>query len=184
MRLECRPATRVIIALFTGALLSACVTGPELRIKADPATDFSQYRTFGFPDQLGTDNRGARTMLSARLVTATTRELKERELQFVSSNADLLVDFFAGVQSGIDTVNQPIMIMPVRNYGSWAGYRPSFRPGERISEGTLVVHVVDRRSNRLVWEGIANDRVTSAMTDNPDATINELIGAIFARFPR
>ena len=184
MQLECRPAARVIIALFAGALLGACISGPELRVNADPAADFSQYRSFGFPGELGTDNRGTRTMLSARLVTATTRELKGRELQFVSNNPDLLVDFYAGIQSGIDTVNQPIMMMPVRNYGSWAGYRPSFRPGERISEGTLIVHVVDRRSNRLVWEGIARDRVTSAMTANPDATINELIGSIFARFPR
>jgi hypothetical protein len=175
---------RVMMLLLAGAVLSACVSGPELRDNADPAADFSQFHSFGFPAQLGTDNRGARTMLSARLVTATTRELKGRELQFVSHNPDLLVDFFAGIQSGIDTVNQPIMMMPVRNYGSWAGYRAAFSPGERISEGTLIVHVVDRRSNRLVWEGIARDRVTSAMTENPDATINELVAAIFSRFPR
>jgi hypothetical protein len=43
---------------------------------------------------------------------------------------------------------------------------------------------VDRRSNRLVWEGIVNERVTEAMTDNPDETINRLIGKIFEEFPR
>jgi hypothetical protein len=45
------------------------------------------------------------------------------------------------------------------------------------------VHIVDRRRNRLVWEGIANERVTEAMTHNPDETINRLVGQIFGEFP-
>jgi hypothetical protein len=184
MQFDRRHALGVIAALVASTVVGACASGPDLRVNVDPAADFSQFRTFGFMQELGTDNRGTRTMLSARLVSATTRELKTRGLQFVSNNPDLLVDFFAGVQSGMDTLNQPIMMMPVRNYGSWAGYRPSFRAGERITEGTLGVHVVDRRTNRLVWEGIAMDRVTQAMSENPDATINGLIGAIFAEFPR
>jgi hypothetical protein len=166
-------------------MLGACASGPDLRVNADPGADFTQVNTFGFVQDLGTtDSRGTRTMLSARLVTATTRELKGRGLQFVSNNPDVLVDFYSGLHSGISTVNQPIMLMPVRNYGSWAGYRQPFGPGERITEGTLAVRVIDRRSNRLIWEGIAQDRVTNAMTENPDETVNSLIETIFARFPR
>lgn len=45
------------------------------------------------------------------------------------------------------------------------------------------MHIVDRRRNRLIWEGIANDRVTEAMTENPDETVNKLIANIFAEFP-
>lgn len=179
-----RRVLRVTAALCASTVLGACASGPELRISADPAADFSQFQTFGFMQDLGTDNRGSRTMLSARLVAATTRELKSREMQFVSNNPDLLIDFYSGLQSGIDTWNQPITIMPVRNYGSWAGYRTPFGPGERITEGTLGVRAVDRRSNRLVWEGIARDRVTEAMTQNPDETINGLIADIFSEFPR
>lgn len=184
MRSNCRPALRVAALLLVATGLGACASGPELRVNQDPNADFAEFSTFGFMQDLGTDARGARSMLSARLISATTRELKGRGLQFVSSNPDLLINFFSGFQTGIDTVNQPMMMMPVRNYGSWAGYSPSFRTGERITEGTLGVHVVERRSNRLVWEGIAQDRVTEAMQDNADATINGLISTIFAEFPR
>jgi hypothetical protein len=93
------------------------------------------------------------------------------------------VNFFSGIQSGIQMTNMPILVMPVENYGAWTGYRATFAPGERINEGTLGVHVVDRRSNRLAWEGIVNDRVTEAMKENPDETINRLIARIFAEFP-
>jgi hypothetical protein len=175
---------RYVICLVILTFAVGCTSGPELRINRDPNTDMAAFRTFGFMQDLGTNSRGSLTMLSARLTAATTRELEGRGLQFVSNNPDILINFFSGLQTGIDTVNQPITIMPVRNYGSWAGYSPSFRTGQHITEGTLGVHVIERRTNLLVWEGIARDRVTESMRDNPDETINSLISTIFAEFPR
>ncbi len=172
-----------VATLMLSTALAGCASGPELRVSADPGTDFSALRTFGFMQELGTDGPGGRTMLSARLSAATTRELEARGLRFVSGNPDVLVNFFAGIQSGIQMTNMPILVMPVENYGAWTGYRATFAPGERINEGTLGVHIVDRRRNRLIWEGIANDRVTEAMTENPDETVNKLIANIFAEFP-
>lgn len=175
--------TLAIASLLLSAALGGCASGPDLRVSSDPGTDFSAFRTFGFMQELGTDGPGGRTMLSARLSAATTRELEARGLQFVSNNPDVLVNFFSGIQSGIQMTNMPILVMPVENYGAWTGYRATFAPGERINEGTLGVHVVDRRSNRLAWEGIVNDRVTEAMKEKPDETINRLIARIFAEFP-
>ena len=184
MQIHCRPALRVAGLLFIVAMLGACATGPELRTSQDPGVDFSEFRSFGFMQDLGTDRRGSRSMFSARLTAATTRELKGRGLRFASDNPDLLVNFYSGFQTGIQATNMPIMTMPVRNYGAWNGYRPAFASGQQITEGTLGVHVVERRSNRLVWEGIARDRVTEAMLKNADETVNGLISAIFAEFPR
>ena len=184
MRLSLRPAARAASFLVVSAVLGACAAGPEVRTNQDPRADFSQYRTFGFVQNLGTDTRGRPSSLSPRLRAATTRELKARGLTFVSNNPDLLFDFYSGMQTGFDTFNQPIMLMPVRNYGSWAGYNPRFRPGDPITEGTLAVRAVDRRSNVMVWEGVAQDRVTQSMVENLDETVNGFIEAIFADFPR
>ena len=184
MPLSLRPAARSVSVLLLTATLGACAAGPELRVSQDPRADFSQYRTFGFVQNLGTDVRGRPSSLSPRLRAATTRDLKARGLTFVSNNPDLLFDFYSGMQTGFNTVNQPIMLMPVRNYGSWAGYNARFRPGDPITEGTLAVRAVDRRSNALVWEGVAQDRVTQAMIENLDETVNGLIAAILADFPR
>ncbi len=106
-----------------------------------------------------------------------------RELQFVSNNPDLLVNFFSGTQSGIPMTDVPIFVMPDPNYGAWTGYRATFAPGEHITEGTLGIHLVDQRSNRLVWQGIARDRVTEAMTANPDETVNWRVEKIFSEIP-
>lgn len=164
-------------------MLGACAGGPEIATNQDPNADFSEFSSFGFVQQLGTDRGGSRSMLSARLMAATTGELESRGLQFVSNNPDLLVNFFSGLQTGFQTHNMPITAMPLRNYGAWNGYRASFS-ADNITEGTLGVHVVDRRNSRLVWEGSARDRVTEAMQDNADETVNGLITTIFAGFPR
>ena len=168
-------------ALAAIALLAACVAGPEIRVSQDPAVDFDSFQTFGFAPA---GAAGGASMLNRRLSAASIREFQARGMDFVSNNPDLLVSFYTNIRSGIDTRNRPMVMMPVRNYGSWAGYRAYIAPGDPITEGTLAVHVVDRRRNQLVWEGIAQDRVTQSMQDNPDETVNALITAIFADFPR
>ena len=181
--IQTRPLLLLAIASLA-ILTGGCASAPDIRVSSDPATAFSGYQTFGFMPQLGTDGPGGRTMFSARLIAATTRELDARGLQFVSNNPDLLVNFFSGIQSGVQMANMPIFVMPVPNYGAWHGYQATFAPGERIDDGTLGVHLVDRRSNRLVWEGIARDRVTDAMREDPDGTVNALIAGIFSGFSR
>lgn len=173
-------AARPVFLLCALVTLAGCVTGPEIRSNQDPAADFGQFRTFSFAPA---GAAGGSAMLNSRLVAATTRELESRGLQFVSGSADLLVGFYTSIGTGIDTMNRPMVMMPVRNYGSWAGYRPYIMPGDPITEGTLGVQVIDRRAGQLVWEGIARDRVTESMQDNPAQTVNELIAAIFEGFP-
>lgn len=179
-RFTLRAAVRPVSLLLAFLALAACAAGPEIRVNQDPSTDFNQFRTFGFTPS---GAAGGSAMLNARLMAATTRELEARGLNFVSGNADLIVGFYTSMLSGIDTRNRPMVMMPVRNYGSWAGYSPYLKTGDPITEGTLVVHVVNRRARQLVWEGIARDRVTESMQDNPSQTVNELIAAIFETFP-
>ena len=175
-----RAAARPVSLLFALAALAGCVTGPEIRSNQDPSVDFTQFRTFSFAPA---NAAGGSAMLNGRLVAASTRELEARGLRFVSGSSDIVVSFYTSIGSGIDTWNRPAVMMPVRNYGAWTGHRPYLTPGDPITEGTLNVHVIDRRANLLVWEGIARDRVTQSMQDNPAQTVNELIAAIFETFP-
>ena len=53
--------TRLIIAAaLTAAALAAagCASTPNVRVVSDPTADFTQYRTFGFANPLGTDRGG------------------------------------------------------------------------------------------------------------------------------
>jgi len=153
----------------------------------DPATDFTQFSTFDFAQPLGTDNPGGRTAVSARLVTATVRELQSRGLQLVSSNPDLTINFFLEKTSGVQTSNMSVASSPfLHSHGgatTWSGYDLRTSTSRRITEGTITVDVIDNRRNMLVFEGFAQSRVTEGMRDNLDETINDAVAGIFANMP-
>jgi hypothetical protein len=169
-------------------LLSACAaTGPQVVSNYDPATDFSQFRTFGFAQPLGSDNRSGRTSVSIRLIAATARELQSRGLQLVDNNPDLMINFFVQESSGVSTSNASRVGSPTsHSHGgatTWSGYDLRTSTALQIIEGTITVDVFDTRQNRLVFEGFAQDRVTEAMRDQLDETINDAIARIFETFP-
>jgi len=174
---------RSIFTMVVAAILGACTSGPPVSTNKDPAADFSGFKTFGFMQPLGTDRNGSRTVLSGHLIAATTRELKGRGLQSVSSNPDLLINFFSGIRAGIPGQRGVAPTPAVRNYGGWAGYPLGAFTSNSITEGTIAVDIVDRRSNRLVWEGRFEDRLTEAMRDDLGQTVGDAIARIFAEFP-
>jgi hypothetical protein len=165
-------------------LLGACVgTGPKVNSSYDPATDFSQLRTFGFVQPLAASNQSGRSTVSHRLAAATTRELQSRGLQFVGHNPDLLINIYlhetADSQERITSYAHAH-----QSFSTWSGYDARAMGSRAISEGTISVDVFDTRRNRLVFEGFAQDRVTEAMRDQLDDTINDAIASIFENFPK
>jgi hypothetical protein len=169
-------------------LLGACAaTGPNVVGNYDPATDFSQFRTFAFAQPLGSDNRSGRTSVSNRLIAATARELQSRGLQLVGNNPDLMINFFVQESSGLSTANRSVSSSQFSHahggFTTWSGYDVRTTAALRISEGTIAVDVFDTRQNMLVFEGFAQDRVTELMRDQLDETINDAIASIFETFP-
>ena len=164
-------------------LLAACAgTGPKVVGNYDPATDFSKFETFGFAQPLGSDNRSGRTSVSARLMAATVRELRSRGLSSVSSNPDLMINFFVEETGGASGSNSPFS----HGHGgaaTWSSYHLRASNAQQISEGTIVVDVFDTRRNMLVFEGFAQDRVTESMRDNLTETVNTAVVDIFSEMP-
>lgn len=174
---------RALLPLMTVALAVACAAGPEISTNRDPAADFSAFRTFGFMQPLGTDSASARTPLSGWLIASTTRQLKSQGLQSVGSNPDLLVNFFSGIRTTTSSRSSASFTPALRNYGGWAGSPLSKLTTASISEGTLIVDIVDRRSNQLVWQGRAEERFTEAMEDDLPGTVDRLVAQLFSDFP-
>jgi hypothetical protein len=169
-------------------LLGACAgTGPKVVGNYDPATDFSQFESFGFTRPLGSDNRSGRTSVSTRLMAATVRELQSRGLLLVDNNPHLMINFFVQETSGVATSNMSVSSSPFSHaHGgatTWSGYDLRTSTALQISEGTISVDVFDTRQNMLVFEGFAQDRVTEGMRDRLDETINDAIASIFKTFP-
>jgi hypothetical protein len=177
---------RVLIVVAI-AMLAACATGPSVVTNSDPGADWTQYRTFGFFDPLGTDRGGVRSLASQQLRASTQREMQAAGFRLAERDPDLLIDFFISTRETLQT--RPSSSVGMHHsrgrYRTWSGWSYSASTTEVVqrTEGTLAVSIVDRARNQMVWEGAASQRVSSSTRENQSEVLDTAIAEIFARFP-
>jgi hypothetical protein len=168
--------------------LAGCASGPTVRTNVDPGTDFTQYKTFGFVNPLGTDRVGYRSIVSQQLIGDTQRELEARGLRRSDDSPQLLVNFNARLADVLQV--SPALPPPVvvgyygyraGLYSTWPMYNQSMVT--QYTQGTLNIDIVDAARKQLVWEGVVTDSVTQRDLDNLPAALNVAVVAAFARFP-
>jgi uncharacterized protein DUF4136 len=146
--------------------------------------DFGRYHTYdwGPADALptGDPRLDADPFFRDHLEGAVEKQLAIRGFErSASGTPDLLIHYHASINLRID-VNRVD-----REYG----YCYDAACGARVFDyeaGTLVLDVVDPRTNAVVWRGWAQDAV-EGMLDNRDVMarkINEAVTRMLERFPR
>lgn len=177
--------------LLTAALacLAACASGPTVRADQDPDADFSRYRSYGFVDQSGTDRAGYSTLVTTHFKTAIRREMEARGYVYTEENPDLLVNFFTSMQERSDTRSTQGIFLGTQYYRNRFGVYTAWPLYSRDVEttnyqvGTASVDVVDAARKQLIWEGVAEGRITSEARENPGAAIADAVGDIFGKYP-
>jgi hypothetical protein len=173
------------------ALLAGCESGPQIRTNVDPSANLSSYKTYMFAEKTGTDRPGYSTPITSYFKEAIRREMDSRGYKYVEGGpAELLVNFNANAQEKVD-----VRTTPGSTYGygyGYYGYRgglygASAFPPEvqtvRYKTGTANVDVVDLSKKQVVWEGIAEARLTDKMMKDPRTAISGVITEMFAQFP-
>lgn len=113
-----RTLLRFITAVLAALLLAACATGPRVTTDADPAADFSRYRSFAFYEPLALETRGYTTLLSARLKDEARRQMESRGYVYDEAAPDLRVNINAFVEEKTDVVT-----VPTTGYATYYSYR-------------------------------------------------------------
>ena len=176
---------RVVITICCCALAAACASGPTIRADGDPSVDLSTFKSFGFFQNLSTDKSKYSTMITTRLKDATRRELQERGFT-ESEQPQLLVNFSTNVENRTDVQSTGTSAgfygYRAGMYGAWGSY-PQDVYTTHYQQGTLAIDMVDSAKKQLVWQGIAQARLTKTMLDNPGAAIGSVISDIFEKYP-
>lgn len=193
------PSTRHLVsaALLATLLLATPAAGQKLEIETheDSEADFSTIRTYAWlppapmvknaPDEL-TNPTLSQEVLGPHIVAAVDRELARRGLTEVDqSAADVLVVYFAAMTVGVHSSYVG------EYYGyltGWGSPVPSaLAPSTSVDiyeQGTVVVDMVQRTSNRAIWRGSVATRVhQQRKLEERIARINEGAERIFERFP-
>lgn len=176
-----RPA-RLAAPLLALGLMLAC-SGYSVNYDYDVTADYSRYKTFDYyTSKKGTG--GTTSLMDKRVRASLEKELQAKGFRMeTKGDPDFLVTYYPIVhQRRIRTTT----------HVSWGwGFRPVYgRIGTSASqvhthqEGTIVIEVVDFRTNQMIWQGAAAGALTGL--DNPedaDEVIPRAVRDILAKFP-
>jgi hypothetical protein len=172
-------------------LLASCATRYDVRSQTASNANLTSYHTYAFMAKPGTDKDGYKTITTQTLERAVNREMYARGYTpaAVGSEPDLVINFNIKEKDKVQGDG------PGVGYGVGFGYGPYWGYGyglglddyyngiQTVTEGSLVVDLVDRVRNEVVWSGTAVGQVTKKSLDHPDETIDRSVTEIFARYP-
>jgi hypothetical protein len=183
---------KILALLAAGLILAACESGPKIRANTAPGANLAGYKTYTFAAKQGTDRGGnVETPLTGYFKEATRREMDARGYRYVEgADADLMIAFGANAQEKVDVRSTP---SPTYGYGYY-GYRAGVYGGwgygggtevdtVRYKVGTANIDVVDYAKKQLVWEGIAEGKLTDKAMADPRGAVNLVVTEIFKQFP-
>lgn len=165
-------------------LVGCASPGPTITANVSPDADFSNVKTFNIMQPAGTDRpNGVRTPLTLMLAEAITAEMGNRNIT-QSDTPDLLVNFYSNSEDRLNVRSTPTASFHSSHrsrgrYSAWGGYTTTVR---QYTVGTLVIDLVDPNSNTLVWEGIAQQRLSRNTREISQQQIDDVVKLIMAEF--
>jgi hypothetical protein len=168
------------VALLSLALLGAC-RSYDLSYDYDVTATFSRYRTFDYyTSKKGTG--GTTTLMDKRVRAAVEKELQTKGFAMeTKADPDFLVTYYPIVQNR--KVRSSVRV------GTGWGYRPfyggvSTSQVRHYKEGTIVIEIVDFKTNQLIWQGAAAGALSGLNTpEDADEVVPKAVRDILAKFP-
>ena len=183
-----RFATSFLLVLF----ISGCASNGA-NYDFDTAFDFSAIKSFAWSES--TDEATSKSITATPLVHQQVREsieanLNAKGLQNVdAASADMLVTYHLSVAvTGHTSSSVSVGIGRSRGGGgtrSSIGISGSVPVGGRaVQEGTMVIALIDAKSNSVIWEGSSSRQLArSSSPEQQQALVNEVVNEILVNFP-
>ena len=177
-----------------GALLMAATTtalGISVKSDYDKEFDFTKLRTFAFKtDRAANDPLSTNTIEAERLQNALIAQLQANGFSQSSQDSNFIVAFYSRTKQKTEIESIPSFgFGPGFGWGYAMPYRERWRWGlgpdiwtYNYTQGCVMVDIIDRNTNMLVWRGVAKDTVTGI--GQSDKQANEVAKDLVKRFIR
>lgn len=157
----------------------SCNSKPNVIVDFDREANFSSYYTFNsspFDTEVHYDYPQYDNSLNRkRIMKAVESQLRGRGYKKDTINPDLLVKIHILIKSKKEVRSYP----GVPRYRYWQDYNVNIYDYE---EGSLIIDLVDRKQNQLVWQGIATGSI-AIKPEEIESAINSTVALIFGEYP-
>jgi hypothetical protein len=170
------------------ALLAVAATArAETKSDYDKEYDFAKLKTFDFKQQARPpvrDTHGPNSLWNRRIGDELARDLSADGFQRTTAgDPDFLVAYSMGARERADVryLGYGFPRWGWHRWG-WAGWGPDFDVWRiPYTQSTLVVDIIDARTNMLVWRGYDTDQID---IDKADQTIGKAVDSLVKRFEK
>ena len=163
-----------VLGILAGVLTLACST-MTTAVDYDHTVNWSQFHTF----KLAAGTQSPVTFTQKEIDDGITSTLQSKGWTLATSNPDIVV-YSHVVLSAEKQWNATSMGgFGYRGWGGMGGMATATQTN--IPIGTIIVDLVNPKTNEMVWRGTAQDQVSSAGASQ--GTITQAIQTIFKNFP-
>ncbi|MGB7842619.1 MAG: DUF4136 domain-containing protein [Salinimicrobium sp.] len=185
------------LLLLAGILLVSC--GPKVKTDKKTSQDLKSFQSFAFLPNQDTikTSKFDDAYVNEIVIDEISKNMQQLDYRLDKNQPDLLVYYHLMLDEEMAVDSSPV-------YTNFGYYRPGFYVGPyyrnymynnyftvpRIAgtdikqvpykEGTIVIDIINRRTNEIVWRGKAADIVAPT---NLEAELRQYINAIFDQFP-
>lgn len=178
-----------LISLLSVTFLIASCSSVSVVTDYDKTVNFGQYKTFNIKPPASVENHVDPERVNKRNITLITDNIRKQMLEKgykESSNPDLWISFYVKVDTKqeVRTTSYGYYGGSPYYYGSYYGYGTSGYTDVSVvdlTEGTLIVDLVDREQNKLVWQGVAKKTINETQLDRSNE-IEKAVGQLFYRY--
>ncbi len=136
----------------------------------DPTIHFGQYKTYAWSDEgasrISDDVLAKNPMIYKHIRAAVDRELQAKGFVLQEKgNVDFVVSTHAGIRERLAVAPSPVVVSYRYGYyhhrgpGRYAVWYDPYGPYPNYTwyeEGTLIIDIIDGKSNDIAWRGVAN----------------------------
>ena len=167
--------SRLALPFVASLVVAGCGGGVEVNTDFDPSAAFPSYKTYSW--RAGT--KLPNPLSEQRLIAAVDAQLKAKGLTPVDSGGDITVTYHAAADKQTDVQT----FQTGGYYGCWGGCMgTSSSTITHITVGTIIVDIVDTKSNKMVWRGTGTDTVSGDAKENAEK-INIAVEEMFKNYP-
>jgi hypothetical protein len=174
----------ILLALLLS--VAGCAT-LNIQDDYDPEENFAILKTYAWAPsetEAPKDPRVQNDLLEGRVHESVDAvlSLKRYGLAPGDEMPDFWVTYHAGIESKIDAQTIQTAYPYYRGYSRWGGYSETFV--SEYDQGTLVLDVINSKSEKLIWRGSAQARVCdNSSPEKRSERVRSAIAAILERFP-
>ena len=164
-----------VLPIAVALALSGCGSSMTVNTDFDRTANFSALKTYSWREGTNLPN----PLMHERVLAAVDAQLAAKGLQKVDSGGDVSVTYHAAANETMEMQT----FSTGGYYGCWGGCMGTTSTTVTpVTTGTLIVDIVDTKSNKMMWRGTGSDTVTGDPKDS-EYKINEVIKRMFGNFP-